>query len=207
MFDHLRNFPWFAEKYDPAPEFQALRTRVRKEGWKGRLDTFLLDLESGKFDPHLTEPESEDLSPVKENAANGETTAVNDSNIGPFTNGVLYTPDVASKPDRLAKDLRQAKALVSILEAEAATLRKAKVKKPQPKDDHIIEDGRESTDMIAGIMEEDEPEPKENGSDAVERRIEKIMTDLREQGHVDGNDKNAYEARKVLCYSHPTASL
>lgn len=80
MFDHHRKSPWFAEKYDPVPEFQALRTRVRKEGWKGRIDTFLLDLESGKFDPDVNEPESEPSSPVKENAANGEAATLSDAN-------------------------------------------------------------------------------------------------------------------------------
>lgn len=78
MFDHHRKSPWFNEKYDPAPEFENLRKRVRKEGWKDRLNMFLLDLESGKFDPDLTpEAETTDIppSPVKENgpsAANGE---------------------------------------------------------------------------------------------------------------------------------------
>jgi hypothetical protein len=111
----------------------------------------------------------------------------------------------------LEKDLEQVKALASILEAEAATLRKAKVEKPQRKDTHMAEDGMEtkkeeaaSTDMIdEDSIEEDEPEPKENGSDAVERRIEKVMTDLREQGHVDDNDEKTYEARKVWYYSRP----
>jgi hypothetical protein len=75
MFDHHRKSPWFSEKYDPSPEFQHLRKRVRKEGWKDRLNTFLLDLDAGKFDPDLNEPEVESpVSPVKENGvANGET--------------------------------------------------------------------------------------------------------------------------------------
>ena len=55
MFDHHKKSPWFAEKYDPSPDYVALRTRVRKEGWKGRVQGFLLDLESGKFDPDLNE--------------------------------------------------------------------------------------------------------------------------------------------------------
>lgn len=59
MFDHHRKSPWFAEKYDPAPEFLALRHRVRKDGWKGRLNIFIQDLELGKFDPDLNELESE----------------------------------------------------------------------------------------------------------------------------------------------------
>lgn len=66
MFDHHRKSPWFAEKYDPALELQNLRTRVRKDGWKGRLGTFLVDLENGKFDPDLNEPETESTASVKE---------------------------------------------------------------------------------------------------------------------------------------------
>lgn len=72
MFDHHRKSPWFAEKYDPAEEMQSLRMRVRKEGWRGRLNAFLLDLEAGKSDPDLT-PEStaEPRSPLKESATEG----------------------------------------------------------------------------------------------------------------------------------------
>ncbi|KAI0080659.1 hypothetical protein K474DRAFT_1657465 [Panus rudis PR-1116 ss-1] len=79
MFEHHRKSPWFAEKYDPSPEFVRLRARVRRVGWRGRMDTFLLDLEAGKFDPDLTQPqpnaESEPTSPAKENTSNGETKA------------------------------------------------------------------------------------------------------------------------------------
>lgn len=78
MFDHHRKSPWFAEKYDPAPEFEKLRDRVRKEGWKGRLNTFLHDLDSGKFDPDLIMPEQEPPSPVKENPSNSDETAADD---------------------------------------------------------------------------------------------------------------------------------
>ena len=76
MFDHHRKSPWFAEKYDPAPELQAMRTRVRKIGWKGRMDAFILDLESGKYDPDLSEPVPESTSSTKENA-NGDSSATN----------------------------------------------------------------------------------------------------------------------------------
>jgi hypothetical protein len=74
MFDHHKKSPWFAEKYDPSPEFAALRTRVRKEGWKGRLNNFLLDLEAGKFDPDTNEPRDEPETSVNapEPAASGE---------------------------------------------------------------------------------------------------------------------------------------
>ena len=79
MFEHHRKSPWFAEKYDPSPEFVQMRARVRKVGWKGRQDAFLLDLESGKFDPDFNEPEPEaeaTPTPAKE-AANGDAAATN----------------------------------------------------------------------------------------------------------------------------------
>lgn len=78
MFEHHRKSPWFAEKYDP--KFQNLRLQVRKEGWKGRINTFLDDLESGKFDPDLNETEPEPPSPAN------ETSPVNE--IATETNGV-----------------------------------------------------------------------------------------------------------------------
>ena len=75
MFDHHRKSPWFAEKYDLAPEFQDLRIRVRKEGWKGQQNAFLHDLESGKFDPDMNESEPEPTSPIKESVSNGEVSS------------------------------------------------------------------------------------------------------------------------------------
>jgi hypothetical protein len=69
MFDHHRKSAWFAEKYDPSSDFVQLRQRVRKEGWKGRQEAFLRDLETGKFDPNLQEsadpPASETAADVK----------------------------------------------------------------------------------------------------------------------------------------------
>ena len=72
MFDHHRKSPWFAEKYDPAAEFSALRRRLRMDGWKGRLNAFIQDLELGKFDPDLNEPESESSAQHKDSAASGD---------------------------------------------------------------------------------------------------------------------------------------
>ncbi|EGO01534.1 hypothetical protein SERLA73DRAFT_176851 [Serpula lacrymans var. lacrymans S7.3] len=340
MFDHHRKSPWFAEKYDPSEEHLALRRRVRKEGWAGRLNTFLHDLESGKFDPDLNESEAEPTSPMKE-SINGETNITDSTaaiapaeeskvangedemqfnmdpeedvvdhevtrtetngkpvidnrrnnrgeeisvppegnqvmirtippdigrvkledacgkvpgfmylalgdplqkrnyyragwlrfrddadmaivmseltekkiegfklhvthNLRPFINRVRYVPEVASKPDRLEKDLANARALASILEEDAAHLRKFRAPKTEGQvnagtgdnenaggdEDEVMTDGREDG--------EDDPEPKESGSEAVERRIEKVMTDLREQGLVDVNDEKALEARKTV---------
>lgn len=69
MFEHHRKSPWFAEKYDPAPEHVRLRRRLRREGWKGRLGIFLNDLESGVYDPNFNEPSEPE--PVKEGTFNG----------------------------------------------------------------------------------------------------------------------------------------
>jgi hypothetical protein len=79
MFEHHRKSPWFAEKYDPSPEFVQLRARVRKEGWRGHLNAFLADIETGKYDPDLNEPELAPLSPSvkQESTTNGETALAN----------------------------------------------------------------------------------------------------------------------------------
>lgn len=53
MFDHHKKSPWFAEKYDPSDFYVNLRRRVRKEGWKGRANQFLLELEEGRHDPQI----------------------------------------------------------------------------------------------------------------------------------------------------------
>ncbi|CDO74626.1 hypothetical protein BN946_scf184325.g13 [Trametes cinnabarina] len=344
MFEHHRKSPWFAEKYDPAPEFQAMRTRVRKVGWRGRMDTFVLDLESGKFDPDLNEPSPESNAAGKDNA-NGETTSTNgapgagetnaastdeskptaptvgeedmqfnveaeedagdnDANrngdrnrrppanrgeeiavppegnqvmirtippdIGrakleesisklpgfiylalgdplqkrnyyragwikfsddadmssimgelsekkiegfklhvahitkPFVTRVRYTPEVASKPDRMAKDLENAKKLAAILENEYVKLVKAKADEKPRKEGETGSEGdkpeppAEDTTMGDSTADAEDPMPREMGSEAVERRIEKVMADLQEQGLVDTSDEKALEAKRTV---------
>jgi SERRATE/Ars2, N-terminal domain len=83
MFEHHRKSPWFAEKYEPSPEFVSLRMRLRKEGWSGRLNTFFLDLEAGKFDPDFTEPEQDSISPAKEAPTNGASSENPEISLGP----------------------------------------------------------------------------------------------------------------------------
>ncbi|TFY69491.1 hypothetical protein EVJ58_g373 [Rhodofomes roseus] len=343
MFEHHRKSPWFAEKYDPSPEFVALRQRVRRIGWRGRMDSFLLDLEAGKYDPDLNEPEAEAASPVKESASNGDTTAaaadagtaqapaeeakptVNASNaeddmqfnveqeddtgeqdanrqdagktsadnrrnvrgeeyavlpegnqvmirtippdIGrvkleeacdkipgfvylalgdplqkrnyyragwlkfrddadmptamaelaekkiegfklhvahntkPFTGRIRYAPEVASKPDRISKDLANVKILAAILEEEYETLRRLKIQSRKDNGNEATNGDSSNTDVAmadaTGAAEED-PEPKERGSEAVEKRIEKVMANLRDQGLVDPADEKAMEQKKAV---------
>lgn len=339
MFDHHRKSPWFAEKYDPAAEFVQMRSRVRKIGWRGRLDTFLLDLESGKFDPDDRESEPEDPPAPKESATNSEATPaggadapegaaptstdeqkggddemqfnveqedeggdangkqsdarrqanrgeelavppegnqvmirtippdigrikleeacsripgyvclalgdpmqkrnyyragwlrfIEDADMSsvitelsekkiegfklhvahitkPFTGKVRYAPEVASKPDRLVKDLVSAKALALSLEAQADTLRRMKFE-PRPETSEASGEANDTTEQqdvpmtmttaTAETIEED-PEPRERGSDAVEQRIEKVMADLREQNALDFSDEKAVEARRTV---------
>ena len=81
MFEHHRKSPWFAEKYDPSLEFVKLRERLRKEGWKGRINTFVSDLEQGKFDSGQGEAEPDSVS--KEPASNGTFGENTDSATGP----------------------------------------------------------------------------------------------------------------------------
>lgn len=118
----------------------------------------------------------------------------------PFINRIRYAPEVASKPERLRKDLANAKTLAGILEEELAKLRQFKVPKASTEsDDQTVS----STDQGDAVMaapeteEEDDLEPKESGSDAVERRIEKVMSEMRDRGLIDVNDDAAYEAKKV----------
>ncbi|KAF4602127.1 ssk1 response regulator receiver [Pleurotus pulmonarius] len=334
MFEHHKKSPWFAEKYDPAPEFANLRLRVRKEGWKGRIDAFLLDLESSKFDPDSQES-AQQSSPTVDNSTNGEqggdTNGAGDEgkvngaddemqfamdgdedagdpdaakpesngkslpqdarrmlnrgeeistmpegnqvtirtippdigrmkledalckmpgfkylalgdpmqkrnyyragwirfnddadmsvvmsdlsekkiegfklhvthNTRPFTAKIRCTPEIASRPERLEKDLANIKTLAAILEEEAAKLRTTKVKKvtvAKTSNEAASADVDAPMEDAGDDIMEDDPEPREKGSDAVERRIEKVMFDLREQGVVDINDEKAYEEKKV----------
>lgn len=119
-------------------------------------------------------------------------------------NRIRYAPEVASRPDRLVKDLANAKILASLLEDEAARLRSVKLPLPPPAftngDDVGMKKEDADTTMASPADEDEESEPKERGSDAVERRIEKVMTDLREQGVIDVNDEKAYEEKKVCSW-------
>lgn len=81
MFEHHRKSPWFAEKYDPAPEFVRLRERLRKEGWKGGINAFISDLEQGRYDPGQGDAESDGVP--KDPASNGAFGENADSAIGP----------------------------------------------------------------------------------------------------------------------------
>ncbi|KAG8720292.1 hypothetical protein FRC08_000652 [Ceratobasidium sp. 394] len=56
LFNAHKGQVWFIERYDPAPEYIALRDRIKVEGRKGRAARFLQELEEGKYDPVVEEP-------------------------------------------------------------------------------------------------------------------------------------------------------
>jgi hypothetical protein len=122
-------------------------------------------------------------------------------NIRPFTKGIRFTPEVASKPDRIQKDLTNAKILAGILEEEAGNLRRLRL----PPAGARADDQSEDQAVEPSEAGDDDPEPKEKGSEAVERRIEKVMLEMRDRNLVDVNNEKAYEEKKVnykqLCHS------
>ena len=131
-------------------------------------------------------------------------------NLRPFVNRIRYTPEVASKPDRLEKDLANAKVLAGILEDEAAALRKTQPQNGATRG-HIegVEGENSQVERKEGITMtedhsvdgvDDDDEPRERGSEAVERRIEKVVAEARDQGLVDVNDEKAFHTMKVCSF-------
>jgi hypothetical protein len=96
----------------------------------------------------------------------------------------------------LEKDLENAKVLASLLEEQAAKLR---AYQPSTTSGEKANGGVSDSngDATMASPEDDDPEPKERGTDAVERRIDKIMTDLKDQGLVNVSDEKAYHMKKV----------
>ncbi len=100
------------------------------------------------------------------------------------------------------KDLENAKRLAAILEEEYINLRKARIGVKLNGD--ASADGNGETEVpnedatMGDVADpDDDPEPREMGSEAVERHIEKVMADLQEQGAVDTSDEKALEAKRV----------
>jgi hypothetical protein len=129
----------------------------------------------------------------------------------------------------MMKDLANAKKLAAILEDEATFLRTFSTKsvasgenknattKDDPNDaTRWGENDQESLDRPSHrdsgreVVDADgdyDPEPRERGSLAVERRIQKIMSELCDQGVIDAQDVKAYEAKKVSIVSLSNRSL
>lgn len=100
MFDHHRKSPWFAEKYDPSAQYAYLRKRVRKEGWRGRLHTFLESLDAGLFDSqsgNLYQPSSpakQSVTIKKEEAKDDQEALPDHDGLAPVDESMKVDEDV-----------------------------------------------------------------------------------------------------------------
>ena len=132
-------------------------------------------------------------------------------NIKPFTSRIRYAPEIASRPDRLAKDLASAKELAKLLEEEYDRIRRPTTRDPPPQDGssepNVPSEPPEDTLMGDGSLGEDPDEdaPKSRGSEAVEQRIEKVISELKESDAVGVMSEREFEAKKVKF--HPLSDI
>jgi hypothetical protein len=100
MFDHHRKSPWFAEKYDPSAQYAYLRRRVRKEGWRSRLNIFLENLDAGLFDPQAgnlyqsSSPAKQSVTLKKEEAKDDQETLPDHDGLAPVDESMKVDEDV-----------------------------------------------------------------------------------------------------------------
>jgi hypothetical protein len=50
FFEENKSKAWFREKYQPGPEFEELRQRLKKKGREGKIESFISRLEKGDLD-------------------------------------------------------------------------------------------------------------------------------------------------------------
>ena len=132
-------------------------------------------------------------------------------NTEPFRNRIRYAPEVASRPERLEKDLEKAKAIASLLESEYLDLRRMKFPRRVEQTGTGEEDANGNVEQDVTMAETeviddatDDPEPIEKGTDAIERRIEKLVAELRESGSQEFGDEKEVSLKKV---SLPDSSI
>lgn len=124
-------------------------------------------------------------------------------NSRPFSSKIRYAPEITNRPDRIVKDLEQAKRLVYILEAEHERIRLYKPEPAASKDPAAEGSDEKAADEDEDAVEDvlmrdalaDEEEPAERGSDAVERRIAKLISELPEA--TNETEAKALEDKKV----------
>ena len=118
----------------------------------------------------------------------------------PFRGKIRTTPEAASRPDRIEKDLANVKTLASLLENEYLNVRRL----PSKPDDAPAD--WEKTALESEVLmdaDPEDPEPKERGSDAVERRVEKIVDDLKSSGkHTSDNEKEFSYKKVIFVFVH-----
>jgi hypothetical protein len=122
----------------------------------------------------------------------------------PFSARARYAPESSWRPDRVEKDLANVKKLASLLEEEAAELRRLPAVLAEPQNlprsqggelpneasgaesggDAVVNANNEAknapseTDQIEIVVEDDPREPKNRGSNAIEERIEQLSAEM-----------------------------
>ncbi|KDQ07761.1 hypothetical protein BOTBODRAFT_139690 [Botryobasidium botryosum FD-172 SS1] len=105
----------------------------------------------------------------------------------PFISRLRSTPEIASRPDRVEKDLANVKKLAAILEDEALILNR------KDENSSIETEGEEAKPPHVEHTEL----PKERGSEAVERRLERLVAELQEQHH-EGEENGLTVKKSVI---------
>lgn len=134
----------------------------------------------------------------------------------PFYTRLRTAPEAASTPERLERDLQQAKQLAAILEDEYAVLRQLKDGAPEPKieenkkhfhskdaDVAMADEGAAEPEAVAK-GEEADPGPLEKGTEAVERRIEKLVEEMQVEGELSDT---SLEVKKVRVQQRENTSV
>lgn len=125
-----------------------------------------------------------------------------------------YAPDVGSRPERIAKDLEQAKKLALVLEEEYERVRTFKPEKAPPKDgkdgvesaadpgsdqqngkSDSVPDVRTDGDVLMAESYAEDDAPREKGTEAIDRRLKKIFEELPEPAN--DIDSRAQKLKKV----------
>jgi hypothetical protein len=86
--------------------------------------------------------------------------------------------------------------LAGILEKEYLNVRRLP-EKPEDAPSDWEKTQIESDILLDEVNDPDDPDPREKGSEAIERRVEKIMHDLKEAGRIDDEDEKEYNNKKV----------
>jgi serrate RNA effector molecule len=122
----------------------------------------------------------------------------------PYFARLRQAPELASTPQRIEKDLQQIRQLAVLLEDEYVTLKRMKDGAPEPnmedskshrkekeQSDVVMADGKDGAsngDAANGPAEpEAESEAFERGSEAVERRVEKLVSEMQVQHDLTGD--------------------
>ena len=123
----------------------------------------------------------------------------------PFNTRIRVAPEVASRPERIQRDLVQIKKLASVLEEDAAFLRRFKPNEVQrvtgsqqqmetERKDESLTSPTEGAIVSSDQEIENESDPPEPPSEAIERRVEYLTAESQNR---DPEDGIGWDAKKV----------